>query len=434
MAALVLLDRRDLKGDIWACVLLVISIASFTFALPIALGIAVELTLTRSGTWLRRAWVCLIPLGLYGVWTLWSLQYGESGASLSNLGLIPVLLIQQIAAVMAALSGFFRNPGATIIDQVLTIQIGVGIPLALGVIGLLFARTRTMPRPTPRFWALLIAIVIEMILTALVFGASRPPNASRYAWMSSIIMVLLLVEATVETKSPRWMPAAIVGLAFVSLIANTAQLHTGGSKYRLVSSFSKAQLAAVDIGGPYAPKGALVGNQVGAGGATAWDLGLNFPVADYLRATDRFGSPGYTLSELGASPPGPRSAADAEFIQIYSLQAEPIDLMGKPASGLIVAGGPPNNARLFRAGRCVILKPVPGGSGEAGLTLPRGGLSFKARGPAPATISLARFGDTYGSPVAQQPGPAKIVIPEDSSDIPWRASVESASTTKVCPV
>ena len=69
--ALVCLERGDRRGDIWACVLLVIAVTTFSVGLFIPLSIGVFLAISDR----RRLWVVAVPLALYA---LWYSQYGHS--------------------------------------------------------------------------------------------------------------------------------------------------------------------------------------------------------------------------------------------------------------------------------------------------------------------------------------------------------------------
>ena len=70
--AWVALDRRDGRGDVLACLALVLGTASSSLGVPLAVGVGAEILVQRR--W-RALWVALVPLVLYG---LWYLDYGVS--------------------------------------------------------------------------------------------------------------------------------------------------------------------------------------------------------------------------------------------------------------------------------------------------------------------------------------------------------------------
>ena len=59
LAAMLALEREDLRGDIGACVLLRVAMASFSEAAAFLAGAAVAAALAPN--WRRRAWVVVIP-------------------------------------------------------------------------------------------------------------------------------------------------------------------------------------------------------------------------------------------------------------------------------------------------------------------------------------------------------------------------------------
>src|SRR4029078_5726307 len=62
LGALLALDRRDWRGDLTTSVLLVVALASSSFAPPLVLAVAVELVLSRR--W-RTLWVLIAPAAAY---------------------------------------------------------------------------------------------------------------------------------------------------------------------------------------------------------------------------------------------------------------------------------------------------------------------------------------------------------------------------------
>ncbi|MGH2962257.1 MAG: hypothetical protein ACRDL3_08705, partial [Solirubrobacterales bacterium] len=106
LAALLALERGDTRGDIAACALIILSVATFSTGLAFLVGVAISV-LARADR-RRRAWIFLIPLALYVAWWLWSLSQPaavEGQAKLSNLLLIPNFVADSLAAVLAAITG-----------------------------------------------------------------------------------------------------------------------------------------------------------------------------------------------------------------------------------------------------------------------------------------------------------------------------------------
>ena len=70
LGALLLLDRHDALGNVGACALLCIGIATYSVALAFLAGCAV-LVLIDDDRW-RRAWIAFIPAALYLAWWFWA--------------------------------------------------------------------------------------------------------------------------------------------------------------------------------------------------------------------------------------------------------------------------------------------------------------------------------------------------------------------------
>ncbi len=110
IGALIMLDRRTRATDIAACALTLGSICSTSFGVAFAIGIAVDVALTRR-RW-RDAWIPGIPLALYA---LWALHYHPTGINLSEITLVPTNLVQTFAGGVAGIVGL---SGVTALDPV----------------------------------------------------------------------------------------------------------------------------------------------------------------------------------------------------------------------------------------------------------------------------------------------------------------------------
>src|SRR5947209_14595942 len=106
IGALLMLDRRDRVGDAGACVLTAVSLASNGPGVAVAIGLAVELALTRR-RW-RDAWIVAGPLALYALW--WIL-YQPAGLSRHALVLAPGYVASEGATALAALLGLAGQTG-----------------------------------------------------------------------------------------------------------------------------------------------------------------------------------------------------------------------------------------------------------------------------------------------------------------------------------
>ncbi len=99
VSALLMLDRRERRGDIAAAILLMVSLASSSVGLAIAVGVAIDvLQRRRRGDW----WIFLAPLAVY---VLWWLAYQHTGFHRHALVLLPRFVFDAAAGVMSSLTG-----------------------------------------------------------------------------------------------------------------------------------------------------------------------------------------------------------------------------------------------------------------------------------------------------------------------------------------
>ena len=183
IGALLAIERRDRRGDVIACVLLVASLAFAEIALAFAAGVLVAIVLQRGP--LRRCWVTAVPAVLYAVWYVIYEAGGSSGLSLHNVAVSPAYVADGFASSLGSLLGlgtpiFFGGEGglpwgrpllvAAIVGATFwllrsrtTLRIAVFVPLAVGLV----------------FW----------LLTAANYQAERPPTASRYQYCGGRLRV-----------------------------------------------------------------------------------------------------------------------------------------------------------------------------------------------------------------------------------------------------
>jgi len=114
LAALIAIERGDLSGDLVACVILVLAVASYSAALPFVAGAVIAIALRPSPLRWKRAWVFAVPLLLYGAWRLWAAHYtqdptlpfiAETVIAPGAITKAPGLIWQAFAAGLASATG-----------------------------------------------------------------------------------------------------------------------------------------------------------------------------------------------------------------------------------------------------------------------------------------------------------------------------------------
>ena len=430
LGAFLALERDDRLGDRIACLCLIGALASYSISIAFFLGAAVLIYLRGPEGRRRSAWVLAVPVGLYIVWRLWALHFGDSGetnVSLSNLGNAPSALVTELAAASAALSGLFRVPG----QQGLSFDIAWGYAVGFALAGLAALRLRSGPPMSPRFWAVLVTLLSFWLLIALNLGPLRAPDASRYFYIGGLLILLIGIELAADFRLSRLELVGIGLLLAGSLVANVVALHQTAPQYRIAGRLLRADLAAVEIArdniDPQVPVLELPDEPV--------VRDLQIPAADY--------SPPPTTSAPRPTRPkswrGPttRPVRPRTFSSSGSSNCRPgwrrsPRLPGAPAPVAESVTG----ARVASRAGCVVITPsTPGGAASVVLRLPPGGVELRAAAGPPVTIALRRYGDGFSPPLEPVAGGAvaSVAIPVDSAPQPWRAAIGAGQEVEACP-
>lgn len=429
IGALLALDRRDRAGDATACLLLLASIASFTIGLAFAVAAVVRIVIERDDRGLPRVLIVAIPLILYAIWFGWSLQYDQGNFSAYNFGSLAASAFDRANAGLAAITGLFRAGGRPEIGEALildTSRTAVLIFLLSAAIGWRILRG---PRLRPAAWATLALLGSYVLLVAIGLNEVRQPNASRYAYMFTVLLLLAGSDLLAGLRIARaWYYAAVAGLA-VSLTANVAEIHTGGEFFEQESEYNRAELGALEIA-----HGTVPGDFVPESGDDYGILpyqDLKFPAAQYFVAVDRFGSPAYTPEEIVAAPDYARAAADAVLVGAYGLT------MGAPGRRADAAAEPlatPTllNAEARRRGACAEVTPTSPGPWYAAFEAPAGGIAYDADA-APIGVTVGRFADPPSVAIDGGGPRGTLRLPADGSTQPWRIGFQMTGAVRFCP-
>ena len=322
-----------------------LSIASASIGIPIALGAAVYI-LWRPAGW-RRLWVVAVPIAVYA---LWYLGYGKSSIKRENLTAAPSYTADEVAGAVSAVAG---------------LSIDWGRALAVAAVGGLLwhlSRVRLISRS---FAMLLVAAFSFWVLTALARADLNEPAAPRYLYPGGLFVLLIAVEA-VRGWRPSRLAYGVLGVGVLfAVLAGLGTFHDGANGLRFTDRIVKAEITPLEIGAGVMPASfqpdTAKAPQISAG--------------PYLAAVRDIGSsPAYTEAELSRSDDGQRALADGVFVRGYGLT---LAADTAPAQG-------------FTA--CVHPQPVAGGVEVA---IPAGGISLRAPG---AQVTLRRFASTFSLP------------------------------------
>jgi hypothetical protein len=406
LGALLALDRGDRLGDALACVLLVVSVSTLSIGLAFLVGVAVSVLLGSDRR--RRAWIFLVPLTLYAAWWLWGRSAPEPaglGASASNVLLIPSYIAESLAAVLSSLAGLSYEFGPETTEGAVT-QWGIVLAILAAVAVALRIRQGSVPR---FLWVSLAIVLAFWTLSALAHNEFRPPGQIRYLYTGAVGVLLVAAAAASGTRFSRAGVAILFAVSALSLATNLVLLRDGAREFRnAYSAPLRANLAMLELGRDDIRPGFNPRAGVQALSITS------LSAAEYLAASDRYGSVAFSLPELANQPEPIRERADRTLTRSLGIELAPSrSRAGARECELIRSGGP---------------------RGEIAFLLPPGGATLTTRGDAPGELTVGRFATAATVELgALQPGrSAMLRIPTDSSPTPWRASVTGQSALLAC--
>ncbi|HEY2335259.1 MAG TPA: hypothetical protein VGH58_09660 [Solirubrobacterales bacterium] len=427
LGMLLALERRTRGGDVAASLLLAASLASFSVGIAFALGGLISIWLSGRTQW-RRAWVVLIPAAFYVVWFVWARKFGQAEVSAESVSAVLSGSADQMAAIVAGITGLFRVPGSIGVPTVLEIRPDWGYPLALIFVALIALHVRRAPRSI-YFWTVVATLLVYLALVAAGLSPARTPNSGRYVYLGGILTLLLIAELGREIRWSTAMGVVAVVAFGLALMANAAEFRAGGHLFRAEGETNRATLAALELSRKHLDRFMVVENEK----TVHSHADMLFPAWAYFEAAEKFGSPAFSLPELEATGEQAREAADEELVRAYKVAPVPIrhpklDRRGRPLRPLAAIGG-----ATKPTGSCLRLAPDLGRTGYFQIALPPGGFAYRTAPGAEVNLKVARFGEIFATALPATAGSAEVSIPTDASDVPWRAEFDTVAKTIVCP-
>ena len=407
LGAVLALQRGDRRGDVLACLLLTLSIAMIELGLAFAAGIAISVLIRPDR--LRRLWIFLIPVALYGCWWIWAQHFDQPAIELANVKLIPLTVTNAVAAIAGSVFGL--NPtGAGVFEPTTGIT---GWGSALGALAVVALAWRVSRGGLPRtIWVFLGVALSYWVLIAL---GDRAADSSRYIFVGTLLVYLVAADALAGARLPALgVLAVLVAVAF-AIPPNVAKLYDGRGPQLNDATTSRVEYAMLDlVRGPIPPDYAPGKDErvTALGGSVFTPLGAG----DYLRAARRFGRLGMPLGELREQSLEKREVADASLIGALGLKLRPAAAPADPAACPSSLDGRRGHPVFFRAPS-------------------RAGVLLGSRARRPTGVSLLRFA-TGGSGFRVGRLPAgrwgRLRLPADSAPDPWFVVLDGPAY--VCPL
>lgn len=402
LGALMVLERNTLRGDVAACLLLCLGLATYTVALPFVAGAGVSLLLLRH--W-RRLWVPVVPLVLYGIWKLWLSTAGPQSwggeLHLSNVTRIPEWIFDALSSVLSAVTGI--GYGLTDITDSGPDDVFGPILAGLFLIAVVWRITRGGGVSRPLWVAFTVGVslwAIQCMASDPAFPEFRTADETRYLYPGAVAVFMIGAELV---AGKRWsLPAylALVAVGAFGLASNIQQALTYGERYRDDATQAKILFAATSI---------KLDDQLGKLVEPGPEPVFN-PTFDGLTdamARRPFGGVGYAPEEIPGLSADKRNRIDEALV----------------GAGAITVSAPGGAAP---AG----CRPVPPGSG--GIELRPGRVAIRTAGG--STVLIGRYGDEPSVPL-ELPSPKGGVIdsPTPLDGVPYRiAATGDAPDLEIC--
>ena len=402
LLAMLMLEREDSKGDLIACVALVVAATTYSVGLPFIVGAGVSLMLARRR---KSLWVPIIPGLLYFAWYVWVRQTEFSGpsneAELSNLLDLPGWGFQAAGAALYGLSGLsFNSSEGMSLDL---IDLRATLIAALLILTVVWS---TLKGRSGR--GLLVALSIGLTLWSLqvlVSGSGgRLPDDARYLYPGAVACVLILAEAV---RGVEWRSGATVALYLIGaigLFTNISLLANNGDFYRERGEFLRGNVGIASLAIE-----ARSDSEIGGEGTPTADVDelVKIPGGGIIAMADQpYGEFGLTPEEIKELPYDARESLDEVLVRALQASLELTDAVE-------ISG-----CRPLRSGESA--------------SLPPGGATVATRSGV-EQVRISRFADPPGVPLGSlAPGEkAKLVVPADSADLLWKIEADGGKL-RVC--
>ena len=418
LGMMLVLERRDRRGDLAAMTLLAISLGSHPVGISFAAAGAVMVILSSRDGWMRL-WVIVIPGVLFAAWWLF-IRPPEYASFPNTADAVFVFVRQSWVGLIAAVSGLFGVLGQPAYHQTPAKVACRCAPPADR------ARNRLRPKsPTA-----------DLLGSPSRSGGSDGDDSSRAGGVS---------------PSAGWIQVPLPGGLLPPDRARRPGRQPEASRLVHVGGVGRAAdqvFGPTSIGCTTRAEYSVSNRRDTGCNSRRWTSPDRVPGPDSgsvrsprpLRNTWRPFAPSgrpATRPLKSQGTRGLRSTADVTGAGALGLRLEPAPR--PPRGGAAPRVADPRIAATSKAG-CTTVRARAGAgkaaTGSAGVefVLPRGGAWLGLSQPADADVHLGRFADEATVPLRQPAGAAglQLRIPPDQASVPWRLLVSSQSRITVC--
>lgn len=406
LAAILALEREDRKGDVLACLFLVLSVLTVEVGLAFVAGVAVTVLLREDR--LRRLWIVLVPAALYGIWLLWASKFDHPSGTLLNIHLIPADIGNALTAVAGSLTGV--NPTGPTVSPYTTGITPVAAVLA-GALAAGIAFRCSRGKVPPQVWLVAATVVGYWITIAL---GGRAPDSARYIFVGAVLVLLVAAYCLEGVRISNAVLACVWIVVIFALPPNLAKFYDGRRVLLNDAQATRVEYAMFDLSRErvdptFIPAADPRVAEIGGAAITPLSAG------DYLRGSEDRGSLSYSLEQVREAPAPFPAIADATLVAGLGLELTPI-------------GEPGDTSGCER-------DDSPSPDGPVAFAVPRGGVILGSDSTAAAAVGLRRFdGEGAGAQVGELAAGewAELKIPSDSAPERWSVVVDQPVV--VCPI
>jgi hypothetical protein len=432
LAMLLALERRDLKGDVAAFCLLVLSLASHSTSFAFAVAAAVLVLSRPTPERWRRSWVFALPMLAYAIW--WVLEF-DAGPSQQSLGSAitgaPVYIGKSLAVTLRAISGVSTDSSYLGFAIPRPLQLALGAILLATLVAVLVAIVRRRRSISPFALAMAAALVTFWIATNFAPGPARTPHESRYLYPDALLFLLLLCELGRDFELPRTLTTqsaiTIVALFAISIAGNLYELRNQERLFDNGSDRLRAGLTSLALAGSAVPPKFSLANALFGGSG--------LPAFAFQRVLADYGSPAYSPAELSSRPQPVRIAADEVLLRASGSELQPRGTL--PASrnstprDLLASSG-----RWTTVSRgCIELRPS-NAVALGVLSLPAGhNLGLAAHAGPPVIVKAGLFADSATIGIGSLQGGGKAVLDLPATDgvlQHWQVAIQARQRVLAC--
>jgi hypothetical protein len=402
LAALLALESKSRRGDVLACLALVVcaSFSSLGLSFVAAAGVAIAIGDEAR----KRAWVAVIPAALFALWWIGWGRHADTSITFESVAGAPAYVLAGLASGISALLGLAPASGA-----IESGPLDWGRPLIFAGLAVAFWCVHSM-RATDRRRLLPVVTLalVFWVLAAVNAGYLRSPLAPRYTYISAVFILMFVAELTRGHRCSARALAAVAAVVAVSIAVNLVNLRDGYRAFESVNANERGGLTGLEFArDTVAPDFQLTPRNSDA------EYFHSVDAASYLSAIDAFGSPGLTEQGLVAEPEPVRVAADKAVAAAERLS---LTAAATPAGNLACA-------------------PVTADADARTLELGPGTVTLRAGPQGPVEVRARRFA-TESSPVdlgrIGASESAILALPADRARTPWTLGFEGDGSAAVC--